>query len=500
MKAFRGTLIAAAVLLGVGASYLVLRPDLTVEDAASGPRLFAFEKHELVKVRVQRPGAEDVVLVENDGKWAIEGTDFVAGRSMVNRVKHQLHDLTARATVVDSPDSPELYGLGDNAIRVTLELRDGRELSFEAGDPNPSSVSYYIRPLPGDTIYTVKKSAVDYYSLTLDEFRERRFAGFDSKDATQYEAVLRLEGAPEKLAVERVGDRQWEMSAPEKMAANDDRMRRLLGRVSALKARDFIELGEAPGPETLEKYGLDAPRADITIRFASRDPLHLLVGADAPSSNKLEELAYMMFAGDDTIYVAKRGMLEEFVAPLEDYRNRRVVRMAAADVTEVEAVLRPEDGEDLEGKYAAVLSAGEWFWADGQPFAGSTAERLARTMAELEVETFVEDQPTDLSPYGLDSPVAQITLRDKDQQERVVLIGAKGEPRKAREDREGQPMERRYVAIQGAEPIYLIADRALRVVHDMVREGNRKSERDSEKAARRERIRSADPDEQEAQP
>lgn len=493
MKAFRGTLIAAALLVGVGAGYLALRPAVDTTATDAGPRLFAFEKHELVKVTVARPGAEDVVLVETDGKWAIEGTDFVAGRSMVNRVKHQLHDLTARATVVESPENPELYGLGDNAIKVRLEMRDGRELAFEAGDPNPSSVSYYIRPLPGDAIYTVKKSAVDYYSLTLDEFRERRFAGFDSKDATHYAAVLRIDGAPARLEVERVGERQWQMHAPEEMAANDDRMRRLLGRISALKARDFIELGGKPDAATLARYGLDAPRAAITVRFASRDPLELLVGGDAPTANKLEELAYMMFAGDDTVYVAKRGMLDEFVTPLEDYRNRRVVRMDPSDVTEVEAVLRGEGEDELAGRHAAVLSAGEWFWADGVPYAGSTAERLARSMAELEVETFVEDQPADLGPYGLVEPVARITLRDADQNERVVLIGDKGEPRV---DAEGRESERRYAAIAGAAPIYLISDRSLRVVQDLIREGNRKAERDAEKAARRERIPSAAPPEE----
>lgn len=485
MKAFRGTLIAALLLAGVGGAWLALRPAVVETTTGEGQRLLTFEKHELVKVNVHRPDATDVVLVEDNGKWTIEGTDFVAGRSMVNRFKHQLHDLTARATVVDAPEQPELYGLGDNAVRISLELRDGRTLAFEAGDPNPTSVSYYIRPVPGDTIFTVKKSAVDFATLTLDEFRERRFASFDSKDATRYQATLQLEGAPAVIDIERIGDRQWQMHAPEEMSANDDRIRRLLGRVSALKAKDFIELGDKPDAAVLVKYGLDKPRADLTIGFASRDPLHLLVGADAPSDNRLEELAYMMFGGDDTIYVAKRGMLDEFVSPLEEYRNRRVVRMLAADVVEVEAILRKEEGEDLEGRHAAVMSAGDWMWSDGVPYSGSTAERVAKTVAELEVETFFEDAPSDLGPYGLDNPVARVILRDKDQNERVVLIGNKGEPRV---DGEGNSQPRRFVSIEGAEPIYVVDERVVRVIHDLIREGNRKAKRDAEKAARRERI------------
>ena len=195
---------------------------------------------------------------------------FTAGRSMVNRVKHQLHDLTARATVVADAESPELYGLGANATTVLLTMRDGRELAFAAGDPNPSSVSYYIQPMPGEVVYTVKKSAVDYYSLTLSEFRERRFATFDSKDVTRFQATLLMPGAPASLDIESTGDREWQMHEPVAMAANDDRVRRLIGRVSALKARDFVELTEGGRSARMTEFGLDAPRADITLSFGSQ--------------------------------------------------------------------------------------------------------------------------------------------------------------------------------------------------------------------------------------
>ena len=484
MKAFRGTFLAAGVLLVVGGAWFVLQPEVE-PSTEGGPRLFEFEKHELTRVAVRRPDGEQVVLVEQDGKWTIEGTGFIAGRSMVNRVKHQLHDLTARATVVEDPDMAELYGLGENAIEVELTMRGGDSLRFRAGDPNPSSVSYYIQPLPGDTVYTVKKSAVDYYSLSLDEFRERRFAGFDSKDVTRYSATLRLEGAPAELDIEKVGERSWEMLAPQKMAASDDRVRRLMGRVSALKAKDFIELPAGHDAAQLAEYGLAEPRVDLTIRFASRDPLHLLVGADAQSDNKLEELAYMMFAGDDTIYVARRGMLDEYTADLTEYRNRRVVRMQAADVVAVDTVLRESEERDLSGEHGVRLAAGDWFWKDGVPVPGSTPERVARQLAELEVESFIEDAVADLGPYGLADPLARVVLTDAEANERIVLIGGVGEPRT---DLEGNESPRRYAAIEGDPSVYLVDERVLRVVEDMIREGNRKAKKDLEKAERRERI------------
>ncbi|MCB9779011.1 MAG: DUF4340 domain-containing protein [Alphaproteobacteria bacterium] len=496
MKAFRGTLIAAAVLLLVGVAWWFLRPQPVDPDLSDGVRLFAFEKHELVRVEVQRPpsadvDAQDIVLEEVDGQWRIAGTDFVAGRSMVNRVKHQLHDLTSRAVVVDSPDAPELYGLGDNAIQVRLTLRDGREIAFQAGDPNPSGVSYYIRPLPGDTIYTVKKSAVDYYSLTLDEFRERRFAGFDSKDVTRIAAAVAVAANDEhpdvqrSLVIQRVGDREWDMQSPEPMAASDDRVRRLLGRVNALKADRFIELPQGALDGQLAEYGLDQPRLDLTLDFASRDSLRLVVGAEAESENKHQVHAFMRIGDDDTVYVARAGLLDDFAADLAEYRNTRVVRMDADDVVAVDVVLRAEPGEDLAGEAGVRFAADQWVWRDGVPVPGSTPERVARYVAELDVADFVDDAPADLAPFGLADPVARITLRNADDEERILRVGAAGEPLV---DPEGRERPRRYVTIEGAAPVYLADERVLNVVHDMVRESNRKKEKDAEKAARQERI------------
>ena len=484
MKAFRGTLVALLVLLVLGGLAVWLKPGLiqpAKKEKAEEIRLFNFEKQELIRVDVERPDGDNIALIEQDGKWTIEGTGFIAGRSMVNRIKHQIHDLTARATVVDNPDAPELYGLGKNAIHVKLTMRDGRLVEFLAGDPNPSGVSYYVQPLPGTTVYTVKKAALDYYSLGLNEFREHRFASFDSKDATRVVAKMDMPGAPKDLIVERTAEEWWELRQPVQMTASLDRVKRLLGRVSALKAQSFLEIEQAD----LAKYGLDKPRADITIEFASREPMRVLVGADAPSDNKYEELAYVMIAGDSTVYVARKGLLEEFGQDPSELRNRKVVKLKEEDVVAVDAWLRAEEKGDPEGSASVRYAAEVWVWKDGVPVPGSTPERVAQRLAELDVDAFVDDKPKAMAEYGLDNPLARVSLQDKDGGEKVVLIGGKGEPLV---DPEGNSRDRRYAAIEGDPSVYLVDEGVFSVVQDMVREYNRKKERDDDKVRRQQRI------------
>jgi hypothetical protein len=483
MKAFRGTLLAGLLLALVVALVGWLRPSVLTGEPEGHPQLFRFEKHALVRIDVKRAAGDDIALVETDGGWVIEATGDQAGRSMVNRVKHQIHDLTARATVVADAESAELYGLGANAIRVLLTLRDGETISFKAGDPNPTGVSYYIQPDGDDTIYTVKKSALDYYSLGLDDFRERRFVSFDSKDVTRLTAKLDLPEAKHTLDIEKVGDRLWEMRSPMEMAASDDQVRRFLGRVSALKARTFLVDQGAD----LSEFGLDHPRADIEVRFGAREPLRLRVGKDANADNRYEELAYVQVDGDDTIYVARRGLLETFAQDPSELRNRRVVRMKGTDVVALDAVLTVGPEDDLSGEGGVRYAAEHWVWKDGVPVSGSTPKRVARRLAELEVAEFIDEDPSSLKGYGLGSPRARVVLTDAAGNTRVVRIGKPGEPRV---DGEGHERVRRYATVEGDGPVYLVDDSLLQVVKDLIRESNRKAKKDVDKAARRERIES----------
>ena len=482
MKAFRGTLVALVVLLIVGALVWTQRPAVFDAEVVEGARIFQFEKHELVRVEVDRPEAERIVLVERDGEWSIEGSGHQAGRSMVNRVKHQIHDLAARAAVVEAPENPEIFGLGKNAISVALTMRDGRQVAFKVGDPNPTSVSYYLQPDGSDAVYTVQKAAVDYYSLTLDEFRERRFATFDSKDVVGFDAELDLPDAQYTLSMTRTSERLWEMSSPLQMAADHDEARRLLGRISALKAVSFEPKVEGK----LAEQGLTEPRIDMRIRFASRDPLRVRIGADAPRLDRHDALAYVLMGEEDTVYVTRSGLLEAFTRPASEMRNRRVVKMDAEDVVAIDAAIaQTSDAFALSGEGVVRYAAEQWVWSDGVPVSGSTPKRVARRFAELEVDEFIDGATMTDPQFGLTSPHVRVALRDAEDGVRVVRLGAKGPPDS---DSEGNTVDRFYAAVEGESAVYLVHHGVYEVVRDLVRESSRKAVKDAEKAARQERI------------
>lgn len=505
MKAFRGTFGAALAVLVLGGAWWVLQPSTQPATTpaqrkadATAAALFPFEKANLVKVEVVRADGTLVLEERGDGWW-LANENVRASRSMVSRVKHQLHDLTARATIEEGARDAALYGLGASAIHVTLTMRDGSVTAFDAGDPNPTGVSFYVRRAGDDRVFTVKKSAVDYYSLALDEFRERRFASFDSKDVDALEATL-PDGA--RLAFQRGANGIWDMLAPTKMAVDEGAVRGLLGRVSALKAVEFVqpatpraENAGAPSPGAgadLAAYGLEAPRARIVLRFSGKPALTLLIGRRTGATEGDLPLAWAKIEDEPTVYVVRDDLLEEYAADPQTFRLRRIVRVQASQVTQATVTLSSVGaGADGAAGTASIRSeAGTWLWADGQPVSGSTPERVVSRVAEVEADSFVEGDARVLR--GFEAPRARVVLTLDDGSTRTLVVGAEGPGREVAADPggrgEARVLPRFYARVEGESEIVLVDDGVLSVCKDLIREHGRKADGDADQRVRQDRI------------
>jgi hypothetical protein len=494
MKAFGGSLLAAVALLVVWLGLRFLEPEVNPEasgmviktDATS---IFRFEKTEVVRIEIRRPDGT-ILLSDGESGWVLDPGGFTASRSMVSRVKHQLHDLDARAEVVADPQGFSLYGLGPQAIEVSLSLRSGKVIRFAAGDPNPTSVSYYIRPLPGDVVYTVKKSAVDFYSFEREAFREPRFAIFDAKDAVRLEADL-PEGR--RLVLQQDGDTDWEMLEPITMSVEVDRVRALLGRVGALKAQSFLGevLPEGDPVEQKSPYGLDKPQARIQISFGSRDPVDLLIGRKV-SEKSAEEQSFMMVANSPSIYSARSGFLKDFMQDPQDLRNRSFVPVLAGDLRSIEIFLAERSDAEQSGTVHLNLESDAWKWEDGRPVPGSTPKRVAERLAGARANDFVDDAG-EIAKADFQTPLATVVLTDEDSRSITLILGQEGPP--LVDEMEDREMRRYYAKMSGGDQVYLVDDGLISVLDDALREYNRKVGKDEEQSERREAIDEAMEDE-----
>ena len=477
MKELRGALIALSVLLLVGLAYVFTAP--SIEQPQSVPSgeekpsfLFRFEKQDLIKVDIDRPNSERIVLVEKTPNWIIEGTNFVASKTMVNRLKHQLHDLTPRAIVRKDESDLELYGLGKNAIQVTLHFRDGSTTTFSAGDPNPTGVSYYIQT-PNKTVYVVKKSALDYLSHDFDLFREPKFLSFFSREVTNLNVNYIAKSL--RWSFTREGEKQWTLTHPQTFDVDNDVIRTIIGRISALKAVRFIDPDEREG-----KYGLDDPTLKVDIALLDGRSISLKMG----DSTKIKQssVGYFQIDGDETIYLCSDALLEEFSSDISTLRNRKVFGVDWNDIETIEATILRSEEQRITGQSLVKFVSGQWVWQDGVPVPGSTPRRLAQAIGGISVVEFVDDM------NAISDPLATVMVTTNSGQTRSITIGGFG---KSMISSEGNEYKRRYIQIDSNPQIYLIDEHLTRVLYDLIREQTRKKTADADKAKRQKKIKEA---------
>lgn len=469
---FRGTFIALAVLVGLG--LLAVAPGWFTEgalsDEAQPDTVFRFEKEDLVGFYITRPGHPDLAVRQVDGAWQVDGEPWRPSKAMIRRVAHQLHDLDARADVVTNPADPEVYGLGASAIRVRLTLAGGQELTFDVGDPNPTGVSYYMRR--NDRVYVVKKSAMDYWRLDRDSFREDRVATFDADDVIRLEA--RVDGRT--IDVERIGERVYRMHAPIGQPASRDEVRAMLGRVAALRAMSFV----ADGPTDLSAWGIDRNNQYIRVELETEATVSVFPGSIVPGSDPPQR--YVFLQEDDAVYAVKDGFLEAFRKTDEEYRDRELMR---GHEWQLRSMTVRKGAEEV----TLNRTADGWRWPGGAAVSGSTPKRLAERATNLRVEDF--------HPGSLGEPWAAVDLLFEDGQTVGLTLGRRsskeGPPVPSPPLRPGEPprppsprtIKRMVVTVTGGTsgvtaPVEV--DGSLGdSVDDLFRERGHKQDRDEEK-------------------
>ena len=458
MKEFRGSIIALVLLVVVGGLYRMQEAPKETE-VTKEQILFRFEKHDVRRVQIEPPSGDGLDLQEIDGKWVIANKNWNANPSMINRIKHQLHDLNARTLVTQQSDNPTLYGLGKNAIRVSLSFAEGKPISFLVGDPNPSAVSYYIQPLPGTAVYTVKKSAMDYFSHDSHAFRNPRFAQFDIKDGQ--EVLLRTQN--KSTLLQRNGVGQW-VYPEQGIDIDNDEMRSVLSKVAALKAVRFLD-----SPQGVLDFGLTEPLLSVRVSLPTEE-VELSLGTSFQEGR--EKLSYVQRKGDPTIYIVRASLEDLIDLEPTSLRNKNVTKVSSKDIVRIRGFLTDE------GKETAALiekKADNWSWDDGALVSGSTPDRLASAIADLRVISFEQEKEDR-------KETAKIVFSTADS-EQVLSIGTMIQA----EPVEGGVSVQHYHAWIG-KGHYTIDGHLLRVLNDLVREYKRKEESDAKTEALHNRI------------
>jgi hypothetical protein len=237
--------------------------------------------------------------------------------------------------------------------------------------------------------------------------KEKVFA-FDKAKARAI-TVASLGGESLRLAREKEG---WRLTAPQAVAADGTEVESLLTTLEGLESDDVV----AEAPTALKEYGLEPPKATITVDVEGAPaPLSLQIGEKTPDGGAL----YARTAAAARVFTVPSFTESSLVKKPFDLRDRSVLHVTRESVRGLE-ITGPE------GAYALARREGdEWaITAPVQTRAGRwPVDGLLGALESLRMESVAAEDAKDVAAFGLAPPVRTVTLVLADGTRRTLEIG-----------------------------------------------------------------------------
>ena len=250
----------------------------------------------------------------------------------------------------------------------------------------------------------IDSEAIKLFDLDSDKIKKLTLKNSDGEFVFVKEIVKQDGGELKK----------WMVSSPAGFNMNEDSVRSVAINISYLSAEKVIEEEAAD----LSMYGLDKP-VILTAELDDGTVKVLEIGSDTPTKSGY----YVKLGGSNKVYTIGSYTGQKLKLGKNDLRSKTLFSFNMEDVIEL----------SMDRKGAQVFQAkktAEYEWNMLYPIEASAdmgaLGKMLESLAQVNVMSFVEENPSDLGKYGLDKPsyaieLATSTVRNK------LIFGAEKE-------------------------------------------------------------------------
>lgn len=386
-------------------------------EAPKEKQVFRFRKEDVTRLQIKY---DDTTLVcsKTDDEWKIERPIQAYGsKDEIERLIDRIATLQAQRFI---PKQVKLSdadtGLDKPTVEISLWLKGRSQpetLSF--GGETPISSNVYARQGSSGTIFTVYSSLPDTFKKKPEDLRDKKVLAFEKDDIEK----LQLTYPDRQIVVEKrkSGDKsEWRLVQPVQAKADSSSVNDVLFDLQGYEVKDWVETK----PTDLAKYGLDKPQITVTLTAKDGKQETLAIGDEKGAD---EVFARNPGRGEVVTLAAK--VVKDLTRQPFDLQDRSLIFFERDDIDKVEVtrgktkIVCTKSGKGVDAEWRIILpeeaEADKW-----------KVDDILWDMEDLEAKKFVEESPTNLAKYGLDSPIASVRLSGKGKTY-TVLFGEAAE-------------------------------------------------------------------------
>jgi hypothetical protein len=244
----------------------------------------------------------------------------------------------------------------------------------------------------------------------------QRLFSFEPEDVVEFW----IRNREETYIVVRQDD-DWWLKEPLSVKGDKEVIDPIVENVVTAK-KDAVLFEEAE-PTKLVEMGLDRTDIEMGIKTAT-DYKVIIFGDKGPTLN----VGYAMLKGEPRVYRIPSSVKADVDKDAYHLRDKTIISFEPLNVVRFE-IEREKQGDMV------IEQSREGKWDFTEPFRGkANMVKVMETLLKIrdsEIKAFIEEEPSDLTPYGLTSPYIKVSIMDDEEKGASVLdIGKKDRVRR----------------------------------------------------------------------
>jgi hypothetical protein len=388
-----GLLTATVVLLALGGTLWYFNKHPKAPDTPAtppSPKIITATEDQIAGIRIAKPGADPIVLANQNGKWMIaEPKPVQADADAVKSLTSVVAPLTSDRMIDEHGSNLEAFGLASPTEEIDVTLKSGAVDKLLFGADTPTGSDVYVKLDGKPAVYTVPTSTKTAFDKTIADLRDKRLLPFNQDKITAI--TVAAKGPAFTFGKNAQGD--WQIVKPSPMRADTSQVDQLLSKLREAKMdtaatdQKAIDTGYAKGDEI----------GSVTV------------------TDNTGPMAVTVRKGKDNSYYAKSSALEGTYKlagdlgdglkdrDLDSFRNKKLFEFGFSDPGKI----------DIDG-VAYQKSGDKWTGPKGQYDAGSI-QAVIDKLRDLSASKFADKMS------GTLASTITVTSGDKNKVEKLTL-------------------------------------------------------------------------------